>query len=339
MKKIISILLLVLMVLSLNSCNINGTVDPGHSSSSEEFDIADTKQIVLGNKVDSVVIKIGTDEEITFDNTADFYEVLANVGALLENGKKYSYVAETQLEDQNRFYSNANIYYFDNGALVESRIKKEGSDDVAVVDEYSFSKQVGDRMVMDSFARYIYKADKAFGGMVYGENGYESYYSDSFPLIPAQGSELGGMEVESKRSTNILFSTRFFIKNKPFEANGKTYDFDQFVTREYELYENYIVFKQTSPFLIMDIAPGQDPELIYARVENSNCSITQEAYYNVKTGEFELIKLYGNTLWSAYSYTGKSIQINMQIYIHDIKQSEFEQKTDYLFDYVTSNVN
>ena len=120
---------------------------------------------------------------------------------------------------------------FHNGALVESRIKKEGSDDVAVVDEYSFSKQVGDRMVMDSFARYIYKADKAFGGMVYGENGYESYYSDSFPLIPAQGSELGGMEVESKRSTNILFSTRFFIKNKPFESNGKTYDFDQFVTR------------------------------------------------------------------------------------------------------------
>ena len=79
-------------------------------------------------------------------------------------------------------------------------------------------------------------------------------------------------------------------------------------------------------------------ELLYHRWSNSNDSITQEAYCNVKTGEIELIKVYGETVGTTV-YIGQYIEINMQMYIHNFGETEINQKVDTIIKYIKSNAN
>ena len=336
MKKIISILSLIALILSifsLISCKKKEEVDSNTDfiSPEDNFNIAETREIILGNAVDSVVFTTREGEKVTFDNTADFYEIYDKVGAFVEfnNEKKHSYVSEVQLEGKSKFYTQINQYYFDDVDFREFRVKKEGDDSVATIEEYSYPKQLDNKITINGFSKYIYKDDKAFGGIEYNEHGGVVYSSTIYPLMPAVGSELSEMHAAAYRPRNIFFQCGLF----------STYDqlFETFVTREYELYENYIVFKQTAPFLTMQLISGQDPQIIYMSIKNSTCSITQEAYINVKTGEIELIKVYGNTRWHIVEYWGKNVDIDMQIYVHDINKSECEQKINNLIDYVKSN--
>jgi hypothetical protein len=57
----------------------------------------------------------------------------------------------------------------------------------------------------------------------------------------------------------------------------------------------------------------------------------------VQTGEIEMIKIYGNMLWYAPGYAGQKMEINMQMYIHDITDAEIQQKVDTLIDYVKTS--
>ena len=69
----------------------------------------------------------------------------------------------------------------------------------------------------------------------------------------------------------------------------------------------------------------------------ADCSVTQEAYCNVKTGEVELIKVYGNTLWHVPGRTGQNVELDMQIYIYDNAAKEGEKKADRFVEYIVSN--
>ena len=111
------------------------------------------------------------------------------------------------------------------------------------------------------------------------------------------------------------------------------------MTREYKLYENYIVFKQTAPFINVskNMVLGNDPEVLFASFSSTDCSITQEAYCNIKTGKIECIKVYGDTLWYRPEYWGTKMEINMQVYIHDVAENEIQKKIDKLIDYVKAN--
>lgn len=325
--------MLISLFLSLISCNKKKEVgkDSNLKDSTDEFNVAETKEIILGNAVDSVVFTTRAGEKIIIDQTEDFYEILEKIGELdkFEIGKKYSYIAETQLENQSKFFVNGNVYYMDGAQFREFRTRKDGKDAFATEEVYDYQIQLGNGD-SKSFVRIMYEDDKAFGGVENTENGQKVYRSDSFPMMPQQGSELGEMYT----TTHFLLSG--FSCSGSFDEHGQ---YETFVTREYELYENYIVFKQTAPFLYTSVGVGQDPNLLYVLFSNTNCSITQEAYYNVKTGEIELIKLYGNTSWYTPEYFGKNLEIILNIYIHDIDKIECEQKIDNLIDYVKSNSN
>ena len=87
----------------------------------------------------------------------------------------------------------------------------------------------------------------------------------------------------------------------------------------------------------ISVTLGFDAAIMYAAFTNTDCSVTQEAYCNVHTGEIEMIKIYGNTLWYAPGYAGQKMEINMQMYIHDITDAEIQQKVDTLIDYVKTS--
>lgn len=333
MKKIIAALLFLSILLSLSACNTDG-------ASSDPYDIFETREIVLGNAVDSVELTTKTGEKITVDHTADFYELFATLGLADEDGKKYSCTAQTQLPDQSKSFINMNIYRFADVRYYDARVKKDGDENVAFGEEYSYVKKLENgKFDQSAFNRYTYQDELAFGGMENGENGYVPYASTAYPILPEAGTELADMQARMHYLKSLLHTLELFKRYEPYEANGSTYDYNEFVTEEYTLYENYIVFKQTAPFLTINAVPGQDGALLYAQFANSDCSITKEVYVNVKTGEVELIKVYGDTLWHVPSNVGRKLEMDMQLYIHDVEVSEAQKKADALIDYVKSNVN
>ena len=328
MKKITALLLMLAIALSLCSC--------GGGNSQDKFDIAQTRDIVLGDEVDSVVFTTPSGEKYTFDNNSDFYEIFNNISSEFENGMKCSYVAETKVADQSKSYINMNSYHTDDADFYESRVKKDGDDEFAIIDEYTSNKlsEESGRYEMTSFGRYIYKEEKAFGGY----DGGTSYASDEYPLIPAAGTDLGEMHARGGYLRSLINSTELFGQYEAFENDGKTYDFEEFVTREFKLYENYIVLKQTSPFLSTYGSMGQDSYLVYMQFKNTDCSVTQEAYYNVETGKLELVKIYGDTMWHTAAYYGRKAEIDVQMYVYDLDEAECKERIDDLIDYVKSNI-
>jgi hypothetical protein len=329
MKRFIAILSIISIILSLSACNIDGQID---------FDIAFTRELNLGKEVDSVLLTTAGGETITCDGTADFYEIFNKIDFNFRTSKNYSCIAETKLADQSKSLVNMNVYNVDSAVFYEFRAMKEGDAAIALIEEYTYQSNVDNKFKMDTFCRYLYKNAKAFGGSESGENGTVMHSSDTYPIIPVEGTELIEMQARATLIRNVINLTAFFASYQPIEANGKTYDLDQFITREYKLYENYIVFKQTSSFLNLEMGMGADLAITYAKLLNSEPSITQEAYCNVKTGEIELIKVYGSTAWHMPEYWNKNLEIDLTIYINN-GASDGNQKIEALINYVKTNAD
>ena len=47
--------------------------------------------------------------------------------------------------------------------------------------------------------------------------------------------------------------------------------------------------------------------------------------------------MYGNTEWHFSEFLGDNLEINMEIYIHDIDEAEYTKKITDLMDYVKLN--
>ncbi len=340
MKKIIAILTLILVILSSTACDKKPTT-PDDFADANNYNIVQTRNIVLGNEVNSVVLTTKQGEQLTFDTTAEFYEIFNNVGFTFgEEGKKYSSSAQTKLNDESKTFVNMNCYYYDNAEFDEFRAKKEGDDAVSAIEEYQYSANEEDGSLRYlAFARYTYKDEKAFIGGVSDKNGRVEYTSSNYPTMPEYGTELNEMQSRSIRLRDLLASTAFFANYEPFGSGDTTFDYNEFVTREYKLYENYIVFKQTAPFLNTCINGHNDSQtaIIHATISSSNDSITQEAYCNVKTGEIELIKIYGITKLHLFQYFAMPLEIDMQLYIHNLNETEVATKIANLINYVKSN--
>lgn len=330
MKKLIAIIALLAMTLSLSACGEGQQID---------FDIAKTKDIVLGNEVDSVTIKTVGGGDLTLDGSADFYEVFESINFDFKNGVKCSGIAEIKRGDESRSYINMNSYLLDDAhvQLYEFRAKKDGDGAIAVIEEYASHKQLADGSPVVSFANYSYKNEKAFGGY---ENGVK-YSTDEYHLVPQSGTELCDMQVRAVYLRTLVYSTELFSRYETFEINGETCDLDDFVEREYKLYENYIVFKQTAPFLNLYHGPaGADPEILYRQVQklNSDFSVTQEAYYSVETGKIEFIRIYGETIWHTPERFGIKLEMDIKIYVYELEDSEIEQKIEGLINRIKSSV-
>ena len=328
MKRNIAILFLFSMILSLISCT------------TPKDDIFESNDIVLGNEVNSVEITTDDGEKITFDNTADFFDIFNEIEFEFEEGKKYSFDAEMQLQDQPKFYIKSNVYYLDEAVFREFETKRDRDIIAAWGEEYfveEFSEDSGN--VNMSFHRYEYLYEKAFGSMENNKNGTVSHTSNSYPMIPAYDTELGKRHYDFEKFHSVVQYAEFF-KHYELENDGtRTIDYNELAKREYKLYENYIVLKQTAPFLSLAALGGYDPQIKYLSVKGADCSVTQEAYYNIKTGEIELIKVYGNTKFHTLEYLQRELKIDMEIYIYDIDKAELQEKVDALIDYVKSNVD
>ena len=326
MKKIIAVFSLISILFCFSSCK-NNPFD-------KRPDYLKERDIVLGDRVDSVEFTSENGEKTTFFATDDFYTVLDKIDLDYTNGKKLVIDAKIQLDDETPIFINEDLYCFEDAYLNKYRIHKEGELSTAVIDLYSGSNS------NKGFKKYVYKDEIAFYGYVNQSfaGSRNEYSSKKYPKAPEVGTELFEMYSAADDFNGFLGMASIF---RYYNVPSKTeVDINDLISVEYKLYENYIVLKQTAPFITVQASDFMlDERIFYKQAEASGCSIIQEAYCNVETGEIELIRIYGNTKMHTLENWGHKWEVDIKIYVYDIDEAEFKKEVDELADYVKSNAD
>ena len=326
MKKIIAVFLLISMIFCFSSCKNN----PFDSDSN----FLKKRGIALGDEVTSVEFTSKNGEKTTFCNTDDFYTILDKISVEYEYGKKYVIDAKIKLNDESASFINLDWYHYEDDYLQKYKINNEGDRNVALIDKY------GTQGFNTRFERYTYKDEKAFLGVERqtGGGSRTEYSSSKYPKIPQTDTELGQMMFLAEDFDYFLGMANLFSYCEVPPTMGV--DINELISVEYKLYENYIVLKQTAPFLTLYFPDVSYNEYIfYKQAEASGCSIIQEAYCNVETGEIELIRIYGDTTMHTLNRWGDKWEVDIKMYVYDIDEAEFKKEVDELIDYVKSNAD
>lgn len=326
MKKIIAILSLISILFSFSACR-NNPFD-------QRPDYLKERKIVLGDEVTSVDFTSKNGEKTTFYNTDDFYTILDKISVEYENGKKYVFDAKMKLNDESASFINLDWYRYEDDYLQKYKINNEGDRNVALIDKYE--TQGWDI----HFTRYGYKDEEAFCGAERQTSGGSrtEYSSSKYPKVPDVDTELGQMmfladDFDYFMGAADLF--RYYDVPTTAEVN-----MNELISVEYKLYKNYIVLKQTAPFITVQFPNfSYDEYVFYKQAQASDCSIVQEAYCNVKTGEIELIRIYGDTTMHTLNHWGDKWEVDIKVYVYDIDEAEFKKEVDELIDYVKSNAD
>ena len=323
MKKMYKIIMMLLVILTLVSCTSN--------EEKYELDIFKIKEINLGNEADSVVIN-----GETINNSLDFYELYSKIDqfTFYKKNKLISYNADMLIEGDSKSFINMNISCDEFSELVEFRTKEEDSNDVSNIEEYSFYN--ADTKERKQFARYLYKEEKAFGGLEFISGKNTIYSSKKFPMMPDMNTELADMQIRSTNFRSILLtSNSLFKKIESFESNGITYSYEEYIQSKYTIYENYIVFEQVTPFFGLTNV-GSDPYINYIRCINSGLSTKIVAYYDINLNEIVSVKINGN---HHQTMLNKVIDLNVELFVYDLDKTIYDSKVKSLIDYVKDNSN
>ena len=326
MKKIIAVFSLISILFCFSSCK-NNPFD-------KRPDYLKERDIVLDDRVDSVEFTSENGEKTTFFATDDFYTVLDKIDLDYTDDKKLVVDAKIQLDDETPLYINFEQYCPEDSYLQKYEIHKEGELSTAVIDLYS-EDTIGGK----SFKKYVYKDEIAFSGFEgRGTDDKTNYFSSKFPKAPEGGTELYEMYSAANDFNKFLGMASLFRYYNAPATEG--IDINSLISVEFKLYENYIVLKQTAPFITVQ-SPNfsTDEYIFYKQAEASDCSIIQEVYCNVETGKIELIRFYGDTTMHTYENWGRKWEVDIKVYVYDINESELNKKVDKLADYVKSNAD
>lgn len=343
MKKYCYLIMVLLFSIVMISC------DKEEEEITENL-VDDNEEIVLGEEVDSVTIKLDDENEITFTKESDFYDVLDLV-YLNYNNKKISFYYEDQMGDEAKTISQGSLYLADNYSYFICDVNFEGSSDVASIKEYSYRQNTivnnQNYMFYNFYSSYSYLNEKAFGGQEIDtkNNINTTYRSSVYPMMPpvaTEGSDemLGKMQIRGSRIKTIIYSEvpAVYKYSSEYSVNGKVYDLASYVTESFKLYNNYIVFEQTSPFAFdMRKMFGHD-SLKYALIEKSisSCSVKHTVIYDINKKEVVSYSLLGDAL-SLQINSGIIMSINLTMKYSEINESELNKSVNELKDYIYAN--
>lgn len=334
MKKILSIFTIFIFLSLLSSCN-------------KKLDIVEEKTIVLGEKVETQTINVNN-EVITIDENSDFYETINKLNNFKGSVKSYkaSYDAKYKIENEKEVYVNMNSYYYINTIdaedfyFCEIRAQKEDSNDVGEFLDYSYSKRnvlESKYSIIKQYTKYSYLSEKSFGGNERIDGKLIYYNNNRIPMTPDIGTELAKMQSSAMFIKRLYQNTAFMRKYADVEVNNETLNYNQYVKKEIKLYENYIVFEESSPLINNFVGSPFDTYTYYLQSLNTKNFVTQTAYYNIKTGQFDCFCLYGKTYDS--KILRRLVELDIKTYLHTLDKEEVEKKVDDLVGYVKRKSN
>jgi hypothetical protein len=317
-------------------------------SSCKKLNIVEERKIILGEEVSSQTINVN-DEVINIDKDSDFYLTLNQLNTINKTGNvayKASYDTKYKIENEKQMYINENHYYYRNQtdeqsedfSFVERRAKKEGSNAVGEFLEYDYIKlSLLDKKTIkrDMFTKCSYKFEKSFGGQQLVDGKMKLYSNSRFPVYPELGTELAKMESSAKFLRHYFITNRFMREND-IEVSDTVLNFNQHVKKEIKLYDNYIVFEESSPFLLLSGIGNLDQiKENYLKCLNKKNIVTQAAYYNINTGQFDCFSLYGE----AFDIYSGFVELDVKVYLHNFDEKEAKNKVNDLVRYVKRKSN
>ena len=334
MKKFCYLIMMLLLSIVMISCGKDKENDNG--------------DIILGNEVDSVTIKVN-ENELTFTKDSDFYDVF-NLVYLDFKNRKISFHFEEQMENQDKSISSGSLYFTSDYSFFISEVHLEGSSDVASIKEYDYHKNEiinnDVHMIYNYYNSYSYLEEKAFGGQeIDTKNDVDITYSSSmYPMVPplayAPEKLLGSLQAHSKRVEEIIQKEcpNIYKPSNEFKVGDKTYDLTSYVSESFKLYENYIVFEQISPFAFdyrKMICP-EDLKHIPIRKSITSCSVKHTMIYDIKKNEVVSYSVVGNAL-SLFMNPNTMIDINLTFNFFEINENELNESLTSLKDYIYEN--
>ena len=331
MKKILILLFMLMLTLTLVSCNDEKTEDKTEKEK--------TKELI---PVDSVTVKDEDKEDFIITKDTPFYDALNCFDLTYTDNKMIEFDAKIILGDNDTANVTASLYYPNIHEFLWD-VKLNESNKTFTLQEYL--KEVytdplnHTRMV---FAKYQYGLEKAFSGqeLVYEDGIVTSndlYSNYNYPMQPPAQTDFGNAHV--KANYLVLFLNRFtlFQEFNDFEFNGKTIILEDYVTRSIELYEDYIIFKQTAPFAVNAYAGTNETKYAYyIGCINNELEITQTVMFNLKTQQIETVEVKGNTR-SALIQINLPIEVQITAKILTLDTAKYEKVANELIEYVKEN--
>lgn len=258
---------------------------------------------------------------------------------------KASYDAKYKIENEKQVYINMNNYYYKNRTddyyedfnFLEIRAK-EGSSAVGEFLDYIHEKLAfleGKYIEKDTFSKYSYLSKKAFIGSQLVDGKMKFYSNSIFPASPEPGTEFAKMESSAKFIWQFFCQSNFMTEYNDIEVNDTVLDFNQHVKKEIKLYENYIVFEESSPFVNCVFSRGPETHAYYLKCLSNENTVTQTAYYNINTGQFDCFSLYGKT----YDFFQRFVELDVKINLFNLDKKEAKNKVDDLVSYIKRKSN
>ena len=357
MKKLFYSIIILIFCFTLIACESEKPNDlpKENNDNNNNLGLIIEKEIKLGQEQKSVVLNIDG-KEVLVDENCLFEELYYDIIHMFTNRNHglYSCNISYKIEDEPTNYSNINIYkyqdYQDNcniyGTYEVGRLKDQNSNDIFKCEEYFFRKDNSgnkDQYIIHEFSKFLYKDEIAFAGDEFNTftSEHHRYNNNNIPQHP-EGTEFVRMQnsyVNAKRFINVM---DLFARYASFEFEGNTYEFDSYIKADFKIYDNYIVLKETTPFYLGAVSDPRARYTWYQSCLNKDCLVTQEAYYNISTGKIDCIKIYGNSINNGLLLTTQScckVEFDIEIYVHDLKTDEYNQKVSQLVEYIKSNAD
>ena len=172
----------------------------------------------------------------------------------------------------------------------------------------------------------------SFGGSELIDGKLTYYNNNRIPMTPDIGTELANMQSSAMFIKHLYQNTAFMTKHHDVKVNNETFNYNQYVKKEIKLYENYIVFEESSPLLNNFVGSSFDTYTYYLQSLNTKNPVTQTAYYNIKSGQFDCFCLYGKTYDSLI--LRRLVELDIKTYLYTLDKKEAKKKTDNLVSYI-----
>ncbi len=353
MKKLFLIIIILLFSFTLIACDTNKSIEQADIDNSD-LGLVIEKEIELGEERESVILNIDGTEVLVDDNYSfrELYRIIPEFNN--NNSGLYSYDIEYRIDDEIPNYTNVNVYnyneYQDNYQIERTyevaRSKDQNSKHIYKAETYYFN-QVDTanlyQFIKHTFEKRLYKNEMSFCGTVvntFKSNPHTLYSNKNIPTSPERETDLLSMTLKSQRAQKLKI-LMLFEQFDSFEFEGNTYEFNSYITSNFKIYDNYIVFKEITPFYKGEWIAKSEWYYWYQSCLNNDLLVTQEAYYNISTGKIDHVRVYGKIVdFFHYSrFEPSTIEIDIKLYIHNFKIDEYDKKVSRLVRYIKLKSN
>lgn len=342
MRKIVILVFMMLFVLTLVSC---GEVSKTEVETFEQQETDEKDETIELVEVDSIVLKDNFGNEHVITKESSFYEVLGLLNIEKNNysnckDRIVTIESEIKFGDSDKHYIDGKFFVKDENTTywdLETHTKKS---DVLKFQQYDYSVHYGaNEFVENVFSRHQYKGELAINGLEYSaSNGTSTYnrYSGNYPIYPLENWECYELY---KRTNDFIGMFTFFELFKTYDDitfNGKTYSLEEHVNRSFKLYEDCIIFEQTSPFGMYPKGIEEEKFVYYNGCIGHNCELTQIVKFNIETKNIEYVEVSGKTL-STYVAPLLELEIDVTFSLEQFDSTIYNKSLNDLIDFVKEN--